>query len=86
MTIERLRTLFATQCIPEVVVTDNSTPFTSTEFSYFTRKNGIHHVLLSPYHPSSNGLTERAVKTFKQRMKKASNAGSIESKMARMLF
>ena len=84
MTIEHLRTLFATQCIPEVVVTDNSTPFTSTE--YFTRKNGIHHVLVSPYYPSSNGLTERAIKTFKQRTKKASNGGSIESRMARMLF
>ena len=86
MTIEHLRTLFATHGIPEVVVTDNGTPFTSTEFSDFTRKNGIRHVRVSPYHPSSNGLAERAVKTFKEGMKKASNTGSIESQMARMLF
>jgi len=31
-TVEHLRTLFATHGIPEVLVTDNGTPFTSTEF------------------------------------------------------
>ena len=60
-TIEELRTLFATHGIPEVLVTDNGTPFTSTEFSEFTRNNGIRHVRVSLYHASSNGLAERAV-------------------------
>ena len=68
------------------IVTDNGTPFTSAEFSDLTRKNGIRHMRVSPYHPSSDGLAERVVKTFKERMKKASNTGSIESWMARMLF
>ena len=63
MTIARLRTLFATHGIPEMVVTDNGTPFTSAEFSEFTRKNGIRHVQVSPYHPSSNGLAKRALKS-----------------------
>ena len=76
MTIEHLRTLFTTYGIPEVVVTDNGTPFTSIEFLDFTRKDGIHHV---HYHPSSNGLAERAVKTLTEGMKKASNTRSIES-------
>ena len=65
-TIEQLRTLFATHGIPEVLVTDNGTPFTSTEFSEFTRNNGIRHVRVSPFHPSSNGLAERAVKPLKR--------------------
>ena len=78
-TIEQLRTPFATHGIPEVLVTENDTPFTSTEFSEFTRNNGIRHVRVSPYHPSSNGLAEGAVKTFKEGMKKAGNTGSIES-------
>ena len=69
-----------------VVVTDNGTPFTSAKFSEFTRKNGIRHVQVSPYHSLSNRLAKRAVKTFKEGMKKASNTGSIESRMARMLF
>ena len=65
-TIEQLRMLFAMHRIPEVLVTDNGTPFTSTEFAEFTRNNGIRHVRVSLYHPSSNGLPERAVKTFKE--------------------
>ena len=62
------RTLFATHGIQEEVVTDNGTPFTSAEFSDFTRKYGICHVRVSPYHPSSNGLAERAMKPFKEGM------------------
>ena len=83
MTIEHLRTLFAAHGIPEVVVTDNGTPFTSIEFLDFTRKDGIHHV---HYHLSSNGLAERAVKTFREGMKKASNTRSIESEIATIML
>ena len=87
-TIEHLRTLFSTHGIPEVMVSDNGTPFTSAEFSEFITKNGIRHVKTSPYHPSSNGLAERAVKSFKEGMKKCGNSDreSIECRLARMLF
>ena len=33
-------------------------------------QNGIRHVMVTPYHPSSNGLAERAVQVFKDAMKK----------------
>jgi len=85
-TIEHLRTLFATHGLPEVRVSDNGAAFTSEEFAEFTKKNGIRHVRVAPYHPSSNGLTERAVKTFKEGMKKAGNSGSSECRIARLLF
>jgi len=85
-TVEHLRTLCTTHGIPEVLVMDNGTPFTSKEFSEFTKRNAIHHVRVFPYHPSSNGLAERAVKTFKEGMKKAGNKGSIECRMSRLLF
>ena len=88
VTIERLRTLFATHGIPEIVVSDNGTAFTSAEFSQFMTKNGIRHVKIAPHHPSSNGLAERAVKTFKEGMKKciSSSSESIECCLSRVLF
>ena len=34
------------------------------------RKNGIKHMTPAPYNPSSNGLAERAVKTFNEGLRK----------------
>ena len=84
-TIEKLRTMFATHGLPETLVTDNGSDFTSAEFEEFTRQNGIRHLRSVPYHPASNGLAERAVQTFKSGMKKLTS-GSIESKLSRFLF
>ena len=57
-TIDKLRTIFATHGIPEMLVSDNGTPFTSAEFQEFVNRNAIQHVQTSPYHPASNGLAE----------------------------
>ena len=65
-TILALRQIFSNLGIPEVIVSDNGTAFTSTEFPTFVQNNGIRHVRSSPYHPASNGLAERAVQTFKE--------------------
>ena len=69
ITIEKLRAMFAIHGLPEMLVSDNGSCFTSAEFQQFTR-NGIRHVKVAPYHPASNGLAERAVQTFKEGMKK----------------
>ena len=69
-TIEKLRSIFATHGLPEVLVSDNGTPFTSTEFAAFTEVNGIKHLRSTAYHPTSNGLAERAVQTLKAAIKK----------------
>ena len=80
MTIEKLRTTFASHGLPEIVVTNNGSNFMSSEFKSFLQKNGIRHITSAPYHPSSNGLVERAVRTFKQGMKKQSD-GTVETKL-----
>uniref|UniRef100_A0A3B3SKQ2 Gypsy retrotransposon integrase-like protein 1 n=1 Tax=Paramormyrops kingsleyae TaxID=1676925 RepID=A0A3B3SKQ2_9TELE len=70
VTIECLRQSFSQQGIPEIVVSDNGTCFTSAEFREFMQKNGIRHITTAPYHPASNGLAERAVQTVKSLIKK----------------
>ena len=84
-TIELLRRSFATLGLPEVVVSDNGTAFTSLEFTEFMKRNGIRHVRTPPYHPASNGLVERAVQTFKEGFKRLQK-GSINTRVTRFLF
>ena len=83
-TIDRLRNVFATLGLPKVVVSDNGPSFTTAEFGCFMKENGIVHTFTSPYHPSSNGLVERAVQTVKLGLKKLS--GPLETRLSRLLF
>ena len=85
MTISRLRSIFSTNGLPQQIVTDNGPTFTSEAFKEFTKRNGIKHTFSAPYHPSSNGLAERAVQTFKQSLRQM-QAGSITDKISKFLF
>ena len=85
ITIEKMRSTFATFGIPETLVTDNGSNFTSSEFEEFLKANGIRHIKTAPYHPASNGLAEWAIQTFKSGMKKLT-IGSLETRVARFLF
>ena len=82
-TIKALRN--NTHGIPETIVSDNGSEFTSCEFGDFTRKNGIRHIKTAPYHPASNGLAERAVQTIKEGLKKMT-LGNLETRLARFLY
>ena len=84
-TIQALRTTFSRFGIPQSIVSDNGPQFTSSEFAEFCHLNGIRHVRVPPYHPSSNGLAEHAVQTFKKGFKKMSE-GSVQDKISRFLF
>ena len=56
-----LRQVFAVHGLPEVLVSDNGTAFTSAEFQNFVQRNVFRHITSAPYHPATNGLAERAV-------------------------
>ena len=86
-TIKIVRSIFATHGLPEQCVTDNGSPFTSIEFESFLQQNGIKQIRTSPYHPSSNGMAERMVQTFKNSMEKMKeNKGDLSEKLQRWLF
>ena len=70
-----LRQVFSSYGLPEQIVSDNGPQFSSSEFSEFAKLNGIKHILISPYHPLSNGEAERFVCTFKEAMKAGQNDG-----------
>ena len=85
LVIEELRTLFARFGIPESIVTDNGTCFVSEEFESFLKTNGIRHTTSAPYHPSSNGLAERAVQIVKRGLRKIKSS-SMNTRLAKVLF
>ena len=84
-TIELLRRTFANVGLPQTIVSDNAPNFTSEEFTAFLKHNEIRHLRSAPYHPASNGIVERAVRTFKEGMRRL-NSGSMNTRLSRFLF
>ena len=82
-TISKLRQTFAVLGLPITIVSDNGSCFTSDEFEQLCKANGITYVKCSPYHPSSNGLAERAVQTVKAGLKKTT--GNLEDRLCNFL-
>ncbi len=74
-TIEALFTFFSRYGLPEQLVSDNGPQFTSQEFETAMKQQGIKHIRSAPYHPSTNGLAERFVQTFKNAMRASENDG-----------
>lgn len=70
-TIDKLTELFGRWGLPRQVVSDNGPPFTSEVLAFFNKTRGIEHIFTAPFHPSSNGAAENAVKTLKRVIKKA---------------
>ena len=68
--IDRLGCTFSVHGIPYFIVSDNGPLLASQEFNTFCRLNGINHLTIAPYHPSSNSAAERLVQTFKTSLKK----------------
>ena len=52
--IQCLQTTFACFGLPQTIVSETGSSFTSTEFHQFVKANGINHVVTAPYQPQAN--------------------------------
>lgn len=82
-----LDNLFVKFGLPEIIVSDNGRQMTSEDFKQYCLKKSIKHITVSPYHPKGNGLAERFVRTFKDRMKASRNSSQNQaSRLNNFLF
>ncbi|UYV80096.1 K02A2.6-like, partial [Cordylochernes scorpioides] len=84
-TINCLKEIFATHGLPDVIVSDNGTSFTSELFKTFLKRNSVRHILCAPYHAASNGQVERAIQTLKNLLRKNSS-GNWTTRLSRSLL
>lgn len=77
--------IFSTFGLPQMIVSDNGPQLVSQEFKDYCKKQGILHVTSAPYHPRTNGLAERFVRTFKNRMS-STDGTPIKSRLQEFLF
>lgn len=77
-TIIKLQQLFSRFGVPDVLVSDNCTQFTSPIFPDFCNRFGVKHVRPPPYHAQPNGQAERYVDIFRRALLKAKWEGKIK--------
>ena len=73
--IRKMKSHFARNGIPDVVISDNGSQFTSSQFSDFAKEWQFEHRTSSPHHQQANGQAESAVKTAKKLIRKAEESG-----------
>ncbi|KRY59721.1 Transposon Tf2-9 polyprotein [Trichinella britovi] len=83
--ISCLRQIFSIHGLPDIIVSDNGTQFTSHTFQEYLNKGGIRHITSAPFHPSSSGQAERMVRTTKEFLKKMTQR-DWEYNLANFLF
>lgn len=67
--INKLKAIFITFGIPDILVSDNGSQFVSQEFRDFAKTWGFSQRTTNPYKSQENGMAERAVKTCKELLK-----------------
>ena len=85
-TINVLQRIFSQFGLPETIVSDNGTQFTSTVFQEYCNENAIKHIRSPPFHPQSNGQAERFVDTFKRALIKLRHEGTYKESLQTFLF
>ena len=61
-------TVYSNPRLPRLVLSDNGLEFAGV-LKNWLKENGISHAHSAPYHPESNGLTERSNQTIKSRLR-----------------
>lgn len=88
--VNKLKEIFARYGVPNKIVSDNGPQFVAAEYREFCYLSGIKIVTSPPFHPSTNGAAEIAVKTFKscliKFMKSNSKNISISSMISKHLL
>ena len=64
--VKALKSMFARFGIPEIVVSNNGSQYSSQEFTNFAKAYHFCHTTSSPHYPQSNRQAECAVKTVKK--------------------
>ena len=84
--IPKVDKVFSEFGIPDVVKTDNGTPFNSSAFKSFAQTLGFQHQKITPRWPRANGEVERFVRTVKKVIKTVNLEGkSWKQEMYRFL-
>lgn len=73
--ISKFKFLFSIFGTPICLVSDNGPQYVSWEIEKFFAEKGIKHIRSPPYHPASNGLAERFVRSFKSSVGKLIDEG-----------
>ncbi|CAH8505009.1 unnamed protein product [Schistosoma turkestanicum] len=79
-----MRHIVADHGIPKIILTDQGPCFESDEFKSRLKQLGIKRVRTTPYHPQTNGLTERNNRTLKEWL--ASKGGDWEKELPLILL
>jgi hypothetical protein len=74
--IKKMKSIFARHGVPQILVTDPGTQFTSKEFEMFASVYEFSHVTTSPKHSQSNGQIESGVKIAKGILKKCQHSNT----------
>ena len=72
-TIEDLLYMFATHGVPDTIVLDNASSFTSEQFARFCPRNNINHVTSAPFHVASYGFADWTMQSLNVFMRTPSN-------------
>ena len=69
-----MKEAFSRHGIPETVISDNGSQYSSKQYKQFAREWQFSHKTSSPRYPQSNGLAESSVKVVKQLLKKCNSS------------